>query len=119
MSFFNKISQYEDFELDDKTMLINSIAQQLEILFSNRNDKYYVYDFANKEIIAIHEVFQLNYLLPEFSRKLVQVIQAFDSRMKNTVVSVVKTQMGMKIMISSNAIMQDKLIKIPDMSYMI
>lgn len=107
----------EEKEQDSENNLINSVMNQIAILFSNRNDCYWTYDFTNEQIIAIHEIFKLQYSSIEFSQKLAKAIEVFDRRIKNVKVNVEKIGASFKIAIDAQVEIENKLIKIPKLRF--
>ncbi len=115
MSFFEKIAQeYYDESHDG---LIQSVAEQMAILFSNRNDKYWAYDFNKRKMVGIHDVFHLDYYSPEFEKKLAYALGIFDRRIFDIKVSVVKTHCGAQVFVECKAMYYDQVIKIPVLSF--
>ena len=83
MSFLERIN---DNDLDNMQSIVNQIA----IIFSNRNDVYYTYDFKRLKLIAVHEIFKFDYFSPEFSLRLKECIEAVDPRVENIIINVSK-----------------------------
>lgn len=115
MSFFQKIA--EDVYETGPSALIQSVAEQMAILFSNRNDKYWAFDFTKQTIVPLHDVFKMDYLSPEFSRKLGYIISIFDPRLANVKVAAVNEGHGVKIYIECNAKHEGSVVKIPVMMF--
>jgi|GEM_PF-2319689 len=115
MSFFEKIA--EEYYEDTQEGLIQSVAEQMAILFSNRHDKYWAYDFAQRTMVPIHEVFNISCFAPEFARKLAYAIEVFDKRVFDVQVSVAPMHCGAKIYIECKARYYDEVIKIPTLSF--
>lgn len=116
MSFFAKIAKEYD-EADAKHAFVHSIAEQVAMLFSNRHDKYWAYDFKKNEICPIHEIFSIDYILPEFSRRLARAIEVFDRRVSNARVDVKRDVGSVKIMVNGNAKFEGKVLKLPTMVF--
>jgi len=115
MSFFQKIA--EDVYETSQNTLIQSVGEQMAILFSNRNDKYWAFDFSKQTIVPLHDVFKMDYLSPEFSRKLGHIISIFDPRLANVKVVVVNEGHAIKIYIECTAKHEDEVVKIPVMMF--
>ena len=115
MSFFQKIAQ--DVYEDGTETLIQSVVEQMAILFSNRNDKYWAYDFKNGAIVALHDVFKMDYLSPEFARKLGYIISVFDPRIENVKVAVQSANFGAKIFIECTVRHDEEVVIVPMMSF--
>ena len=114
MSFFHKLAQQKE-----DISLIESVVSQLEILFSNRYDQYWAYNFKTNKIFAMHEVFAMNYFSPEFERKLEEAIKVFDSRICDVTVKVSKMQDSAKIAIEAIACHLNEKVELPEMNFML
>lgn len=115
MSFLANIAQ-ENVQHNHEA-LIESVINQLIILFSNRNDKYYAYDFKEAKVVAIHEIFQLDYAAPEFAKALVFGIKAFDARLFDIKLSVSTKQNGYSLFIECKATHKDITVEIPQLAF--
>jgi hypothetical protein len=88
MSLLEKIA-HENFDRKDDN-LIRSITEQINMIFHNRVDQYYSYNFSKNKLVAIHEVFKLDYFSPEFLARFAQVVEAFEPRLENVNILVAK-----------------------------
>jgi hypothetical protein len=111
VSFFEKLLGEES--IDSEQNFIKSVTNQIAILFANRNDQYWAYDFKNKEIMPLHELFKLEYTSNEFLKKFAKTICAFDRRIEKVDVSTDKINGQLKLIIDATSIFQEKKIKIP------
>jgi len=88
-------------------------------LFSNRYDRYWVYDIKENKLLPVHEVFAIDYSLPEFSKRLVAILKAFDGRLEEVSVVVQKMQDSFKIIISAIASYKEDKVIIPEAEFFI
>jgi hypothetical protein len=114
MTFFEKITGNYD---PSERKLIESIMDQLNILFSNRNDPYWAYDVKNKKTCAIHEIFLLDYLSPEFAHKLARAIEIFDPRVFNVKIKVIKKNLEINIIINGKYIFNNSQNSLPKLEF--
>jgi hypothetical protein len=115
MSFLTKISQ--EYTKDNEESLLHSVVNQLILLFSNRNDKYWAWDFEKHKIVAIHEVFQMNYSAPEFAKSLALAIKAFDARLFDIKLSVSVAENIYSVFIECKALYKDIKIIVPKLVF--
>ncbi|WP_342261873.1 hypothetical protein [Alphaproteobacteria bacterium endosymbiont of Tiliacea citrago] len=81
MSLFTKI-----LSLKEKNV-IESIIENLQVLFSNRTDEYWSYDNNSQSIVALHDIFKLDKFSEDFLYKLSCGIELWDPRIKRSVCS--------------------------------
>lgn len=102
MSLFEKLIK-EDFS-DQDNELLKSITNQIAVLFSNRSDLYYSYNFYKKKLCAIHEIFEMNYFDVEFPNRLKDAIESFEPRIKDVFISVLKKNNHIEIGVTAKLV---------------
>lgn len=91
MSLFDKICSDDS---GSKEAVLESITNQIAVIFANRNDQYWAFDIDNKAIIQVHDLFKQDIFSVAFSRQLARVLEVFDRRIKDVsvVVTVINSQ---------------------------
>lgn len=115
VSFFEKIAGI--IEENSHDALLKSVVEQIAILFSNRNDAYWAYDFRKGELCAIHEIFKIDYFSPEFSRRLSRVIEIFDARIISAKVNVTKEKGAPIVTVDCVAMHEGKRVVLQPISF--
>ena len=115
MSLFKKIAQEN--EVNDDDALIHSVIDQLVILFSNRNDKYWIWDFKESKLIALHEIFKLDYASADFANALLKAIEAFDARVFDVNIALKAEETCYKIFVECKAVENNQEVKIPKLIF--
>lgn len=96
MAFLDKLIEEGQ---ERKKKKIELIAEEIEILFSNRHDKYWAYNFKTGEIVGIHEIFKEEKPSREFTSKLKEGIEAYEPRIEEVEIEVEREEMALKIKI--------------------
>lgn len=114
MSLFEKICEQE---VNTQEFLIESVTNQIAIIFANRNDQYWAFDVDKLEMIAVHDLFKMDLFSPSFARGLARAIQVFDRRIKDVKIDVIIEKSQVVIFINANVRFQETVVPIVNLKF--